>query len=508
MHTSGVLREIVANLDAAGVRIECAGRALDLAPTDVVIHDPSDPAAMSPGAVLLAVGVRGSEAVVLQTAAAQRVGTVVLRREVEPELLRLAGSLDLTILSVPAELTWGQLYSLFRTASAGLADDAQAGPATGDLFAVADAIAAAVGGPVTIEDPQWRILAFSNLDQPIDEARRQTILGRTPPAEWHQRIADAGVLQALRAEDRVVRFEAPGVADRIVAPVRAGAELLGSIWVAQADEPLGAEAEAELQRAAHAAAVHLLVHRAAGDLERRARDTFVRDALHGRADATRRPGGARRPERRLCALCFVLDEAEDWSGDLERILSIVGLFAEGYDAGAMCAVVDDRIWALMPVADGASSGRLVQVAANVVERVERMLGVRLRAAAGAVTDGFEDLPRSRRTAERALTVAADRVVDHAGVRAACELGELTELAARHGLLADGCAGALAGHDPKLREALLTWLQLRDVRAAARALGVHPNTLRRRLDRALEVTRLDVADPDERLVAELQLRAGA
>ena len=381
-----MLRDIVANLDVAGVRVECAGPALDAPPADIVIHDPSDPAAMSPGAVLLAIGVRGSEAAVLHTAAGHRVGAVVLRREVDPSLVDLAGSLGLTILSVPAELTWGQLYSLFRTASVGLAEEAEAGPATGDLFAVADAIAAAVGGPVTIEDPQWRILAFSNLDQPIDEARRQTILGRTPPAEWHGRLAEAGVLQALRAEDRTIRFEAPGLANRLVAPVRAGAELIGSVWVAEAGEPLGADAEAELQRAAHAAAVHLLVHRAAGDLERRARGAFVRDALDGRAVAAT-PPGALRLDRRLCAVCFVLDEAEDWSGDLERILSIVGLYAEGFDAGAMCAVVDDRIWALMPVGEGTPPVRLVEVASHVVERVERMLGVRLCAAVGAPAPG-------------------------------------------------------------------------------------------------------------------------
>ena len=96
------------------------------------------------------------------------------------------------------------------------------------------------------------------------------------------------------------------------------------------------------------------------------------------------------------------------------------------------------------------------------------------------------------------------------VRAACELTELTELAARHGLLAGGRIAALLEHDAEcgteLGESLRTWLQTRDVRAAARALGVHANTLRRRLDRALEITGLDVADPDERLVAEFQLRA--
>ncbi len=46
--------------------------------------------------------------------------------------------------------------------------------------------------------------------------------------------------------------------------------------------------------------------------------------------------------------------------------------------------------------------------------------------------------------------------------------------------------------------------LGDVSAAAAALGVHPNTFRYRLRRAVETAGLDLADPVERLVAHLQL----
>lgn len=44
----------------------------------------------------------------------------------------------------------------------------------------------------------------------------------------------------------------------------------------------------------------------------------------------------------------------------------------------------------------------------------------------------------------------------------------------------------------------------DVRAAA-ALFIHPNTLRYRLRRLEEVSGLDLADPEQRFAAMLQLR---
>src|SRR5690606_42147881 len=45
----------------------------------------------------------------------------------------------------------------------------------------------------------------------------------------------------------------------------------------------------------------------------------------------------------------------------------------------------------------------------------------------------------------------------------------------------------------------------DVIKAARAVNVHPNTLRYRLRRLGEISGLNLDDPDERLVAAIQLR---
>ena len=48
----------------------------------------------------------------------------------------------------------------------------------------------------------------------------------------------------------------------------------------------------------------------------------------------------------------------------------------------------------------------------------------------------------------------------------------------------------------------------DVRGAADALGIHPNTLRYRLRKIEDLTGIDLADPDERFVLDLQLRLRA
>ena len=62
------------------------------------------------------------------------------------------------------------------------------------------------------------------------------------------------------------------------------------------------------------------------------------------------------------------------------------------------------------------------------------------------------------------------------------------------------------NDSNLTESLAAWLDaFGDVRAAAATLFIHTNTLRYRLRRVEEISGIDLADPDQRFAAMLQLR---
>jgi DNA-binding PucR family transcriptional regulator len=523
-----VLQDVVGNLDTEVLHVVLAPRADSAHVTDVVILDPSDPRSVRGGTIVLAVGVSGSEGdaiALIDRAGREGVAAVVLRIEgsVHPRVVAIAESHELAILTVPMEMPWGQVYSLLKTAMvAGARGEAEAaGVAIGDLFALADAIAAAVGGPVTIEDPQWRVLAFSNLGHEIDETRRQVILGRAVPQVWQQRLEEAEVARALRAGDGVVRFDAggdPALAPRIAAPVRAGSELLGSIWVAEAGAPLGEDAEEALLHAARLAAVHLMAHRASEDIRRRTRGAFVREVLEGRVP---RSGGEDWPLRTRGGFTTLVfrhrhDEGPAGALDAERVLSVIALYCEDAHTDAMCAIVDDRFWAVIPTERRNNAReRTVALARRIVERVDGAIGVQLVAGVGTTVAGVADVPRSRRAAEQALEViaareGADPVAHIEDVRAHAVLFELLHLAESHPGLLPGKVERLAAHDAEhgtayvatLRAYLEAW---GDAAEAARRQGVHPNTLRYRLRKLVELSGLDLDDPDERFVTELQVR---
>ncbi|HET7311290.1 MAG TPA: hypothetical protein VFJ17_08180, partial [Mycobacteriales bacterium] len=262
------LRTLIERLHPALFELVTAPRGLDIAVTDPVILDPAEPPSAGAGAIVLAVGTDSDRALgtLLRGLGGTDVAAAVVKRADAPDesVVGAAGEAGVALLLAPPGLSWGQLYTLLLTATSIAPADAGGVPEAplGDLFALANAIAGVVGGATTIEDANNRVLAYSNLDHPIDPARQETILGRQVPDSWIQRLHDAGVFRRLWHTDEVVRIADFTDADeaylsRIAIAVRAGGELLGSIWVIEGAHPLGEEAERTLRDSADIAALHL-----------------------------------------------------------------------------------------------------------------------------------------------------------------------------------------------------------------------------------------------------------
>ena len=88
--------------------------------------------------------------------------------------------------------------------------------------------------------------------------------------------------------------------------------------------------------------------------------------------------------------------------------------------------------------------------------------------------------------------------------------ELRELSADRPSLARGKLERVLAHDAEHGSAYASTLRayldtFGDVAEAAARISVHPNTFRYRMRRLVELFELDLTNPDERLVIELQLR---
>ncbi|MFE6872702.1 PucR family transcriptional regulator, partial [Kitasatospora sp. NPDC057692] len=285
------LRGVVALAEAV-VEVGTAPVGLDVPVAGLEVFDRSEPGA-DPGALVVAVGVdpRSERAVALVRAAGRDGAAAVVFREegAGPSNGALRDAAGEAGTAVLFRRTWADWAQLIGTLRAGLAVAEEAGAANvplGDLDALAEALAALVGGAVTIESPDSRVLAYSSNNRDVDDIRRSTILGRRVPAERRAAMREDGFLALLRRNPGALHRRADGTApERAAVAVRAGEEVLGSLWVAPTGCPLPPTVAEALRAAARIAAPHLLHDQARRAGQRELVLEAARALLAGRGSA-------------------------------------------------------------------------------------------------------------------------------------------------------------------------------------------------------------------------------
>ncbi|MGI5455250.1 PucR family transcriptional regulator [Streptomyces sp. CA-249302] len=480
--------------------------------TETVLYDAHVPLTRTPGALLLAVGVRAAAAgPLVRTAAEAGMAGVVVRGADGP--VGEAQACGLALLSVGEDAAWHQVHLLLSSAIG--ARPAAAAGGHGDLFALADAVATATGGATAVEDPRQRILAYSTVSgQPVDEDRREGILGLRVPASSR----NTEQYRVLFAADGPVRLPAlhEGDLPRLAVAVRAGGETLGSVWVVD-DGTLAPDAEQALVQGASTAALLLLRARAAQELARHQSGDLLRRLLDGTADA---PTAVRRLglEGAVRVAAFVLDAASlpDTEQTALRLLDVVRLQCEARYGRHACVLVDGVVYALLPApgtrSDAPRRGSHKRLAEDIVARAGQALRVPVRAALGEVVAGAAEAVASRADADLVLRVLGPELpvatVDE--VRARVTLLRLAEVLGGQRELGAGAWRRVLAYDSAngtdYARTLVSWLDAGcDMAGAAKLLAVHPNTCRYRLRQAQQHVGIDLDDPDERLVLWLQLR---
>ncbi|WP_027945054.1 PucR family transcriptional regulator [Amycolatopsis taiwanensis] len=521
----GTLLEVICGDPAGVTRIE-----------GVVIHDAADELVIPQSAVVLGVGVHdAAEIAVLLGLLAGRAGALVIRSPVpcDERVRAAAAEANVVLLGVAAGASWVQLAALLRSVliDDGVpAEDAETlgGFPSGDLFSLANAIAAQLDAPVTIEDRGSRVLAFSGHQDRADRSRVETVLGRQVPRRYSRLLTETGVFDELYRSRRAIYVDSAVFGDesitmaRAAIAVRAGDELLGSIWAA-VSEPLSAEREAVLVDAAKLVALHLLRVRAGADVSGRLRADLLSTALEGGPgahSALDRLGLAGTPVVVLAlGLLDPTGEAEtiveeaSRETERQRVRDGFAMHLAAMHPRSAVALLGHVVYGLLPVdrCGVEAEQRAVRIAEDFLNRsrTDAVIGVGL----GAHTTA--ELAPAKHCADRALRALRDRpgsrkVARFDDVHPQVLLLELRDLAVGNG---DRFSGALARlrdyderHGASLVPTLAAWLDaFGDVGVAAEAVHVHPNTFRYRLRRLTEVGGIDLGDPEARFAAMLQLR---
>jgi hypothetical protein len=510
-------------LEAVGsplLHVLTAPHDLDQRVRGTVVHDPIDQLPSGPDSMLLMTGIRPEDpaAIELVRAAAETGYCAVIVKSRGGDVSALvaeASARGITVLAAADEVSWRHLDALLLSVlgSQGVAAESATG-AGDELFALANAIAAVIGGSVAIEDMDRRVLAYSSLpNQRIDALREQGILERRVPdmernlAQYRTVLAATG---AIRFPEAIDEFARAAIA------IKAGTQPLGTIWAIENVGGITPEGERSLLDGARLAALHILGSRNASELEIQVRESALRGALDGSLTAREvafrlaLPAGAD-----LALVGFAALPNPTGSAPLiTHVGSALSRYVAAFRPDAAIATTSRAVYVLLPAG---GSDAAIRLANGALTAIRKSFANQVRAAVAHTSIDPTELPNMRREIDdilRVTTVQLDLlpVARLADVHARVLLAHVADELIREPLLRHPGIEAMVAYDLKNRTdyaaSVTAWLDaVGDIALAAGELAVHANTLRYRLRRVKELFNITLDNPDDRLSVWIQLRLG-
>jgi PucR-like helix-turn-helix protein len=478
--------------------------------TDVVIAEPGRRDPIGQGDLVLCVGVHSTKDAAELVRYCEGAAAVLLKPPlpVRAAVRSAAQAVGVALVEVNAAASWAQVVLLLRSVLDADADESDehhdAEPGLGDLFRLADAAAAVVDAPVTIEDANSRVLAYSARQDRTDPARVSTIMGRRVPDDVLARFRSRGVFRDL-SRGRTTIFvprQQDGTLPRLIVPIRMGGELLGSMW-AVVPGPVSDERASAFADTAPVVALHLLRRRAREDAGRRRSAELVRTVLEGTGSVRLAAAELDLPDEPHRVVAIAIRTPDPLGAEGMR-LALWERITAGVGRRPAVTELRDVLYAVVPDRTGWPALR------------QALTGEEGPLVAAGPPAPLTELAGSRSLAEEMLNLLRTGLVEGPVV----SYEEAWTVLALHrsatGALASGATdfgplAVLTAHDEQAGtpyvDTLYEWLRHPgDPRAASGALRIHPNTLRYRLAKLVELAKVDLDDPDTRLALLVQLAA--
>ena len=376
-----------------------------------------------------------------------------------------------------------------------------------DVFAFCNHVAWQAGGPVLLHDSAWGVVAYSTLNQALDEGRRSIILRRAVPND----ATEADILRFAEEhfDAGTPSFEIPEVPDiqkrRVVAPIRLLGVHVGSLWIAESAGPLHPDS---LDIAEHAAKEASFYFQLRDDQRRREADRFARMLLEGNQDENLMGQYLGIPVASRVRVVAV------WHGDgdlRQEAREVARVLAERQSIEHLRLETDDRIY--LAFYDGSGSTERITPAVRSFARDMSAADDRLLVGAGRTTVRLSHAPVSKADADRVITFLQRTPGERTGsvntLRSQIALMRLVEILEGQFEPLPDPLRALAPLEPADREEALRTLDAYfthpgNVSQAAREVHVHPNTFRYRLAKVADLLGVDLDDRDARLLLEIEL----
>jgi len=443
-------------------------------------------------------------------------------------MLRHADELDFSLITLPWEVPFIQVaraisehivqerYALMQRSLEVHHALTQVVLSGADLNELAQKLADLVKCPVTIEGAAFRILAYASHGE-IDRLREESILRRQMLPTAVAELARRGLLAKIEQSLHPIRLpplpEQGMTFERIVAPIIAGGERLGYVWLIAHDRLTDEMDVVTIEHAATVAALILLRERAVYETEQRLKssllDELLRTQTHlraGLAEQIRSLGLGNQQQ------VIVVRSREPQSNNLP---SLSRLITEQLRLAGRRGVVVERAQSLVVLFDSDRAEHGLNLAEKIWKASSQQ-NYALSIGVGRATESLNQLSESYEQALEALDIGMVFQPKEGGVVPFDALGVLYWL--RHlpaGVRVQnsfhGAIHLLAEHDAHHNTGLVGTLETYldagcNAQQAAERLYLHRNTLVQRLSKIESLTLLDLHDPNVLLNLNVALKA--
>ncbi|MBH5319626.1 PucR family transcriptional regulator [Paenibacillus sp. GSMTC-2017] len=389
------------------------------------------------------------------------------------------------------------------------------------LEALADMISDVLHNPVTIEDDNHRLIAYSSHDSQTDAARVATIIGRRVPEKVISTLWRDGIMQRIHESEEPISIAAVqsiGLGNRLAIAIRKQHTILGYIWVLEADKPFDEDSSDNLKKAAHAATTKLLQLQVKKRKEEKGHEDFFWQLLTGhlstRAGIMEKAAllGIDLPQRyQIIVLEFDIDINEKGQ-QIEYMLTTTQRIRVLFHT-----IHHNQLILLYGL--GRKHGQVDEHAIffeYVFEQMQLRFGFSpVDGGSGSFYDDYVMVERSYREALMAIHIRQRFSTEVGNIYHYPDLGYyrllpamLAESSAHH--VENQCLTRLKQYDEEHNSDLLHTLEVflsfdSNVKEAAKELHVHFNTLSYRLKRISEIGGIDLGSMDQKVTTYLDLK---
>ncbi|WP_227938746.1 PucR family transcriptional regulator [Alkalihalobacillus deserti] len=383
-----------------------------------------------------------------------------------------------------------------------------------------DTVSNVLNCPVTLEDANHQLLAYSSHDDTTDATRISTIIGRRVPEKVINRFWKDGVIPALNQSNEPLDIHSIselGLRNRVAVSIRKNSEVLGYIWVIEVDTKLS-DQEKQLLKLAASKAKNLLLQL---NLQKKRREKNHQQLLWQIiTDTTTHENTALLLEKvniRAQTLAIMIFQFEEISDVLYR--NIMYIIKTTSKVTMLIHTIDEdqMICLVNPVHNHSRKTDLIHFMETLqLQMKERFKVENIHIGCGYLYNDYSKLTESYHEAKKVVELKQNRDVIMKRAFFYHELGVFRHLDIllqdEKNLVMNPALQQIKLYDKQHATSLYETLEVilskdTNMNEAAKELHIHVNTLSYRLKRIQEITNIELKDPIQRIGLYLDVKLG-